>query len=160
VKVSQIFFRSTLWLSLGVWVGSWGFFAFVVSRLAFRVLPGNVAGDLAGQLLQPLHYGGATLALVAAASAVALGRRGLVVALPLLLAAICLASELFLSPEVAALRPSAMGAEATEAKSLRFKYLHALSLGTFLVVHIASIGLLVLHARIDAGSLVEKSSSG
>jgi len=158
VKVSHVFFRSTLWLSLGAWVGSWGFFAFVVSQVAFRVLPGNIAGDLAGRLLQTLHFGGAGLALAAAASAWALGRQETVVALPVVLAGVCVASELLLSPAVAALRPSAMGSAATEATSLRFKHLHALSLGVYLGVHLASIVLIVLNARIDAsGGIRERS---
>ena len=56
--------RSALWLALGGWVGSWAFFAFVVSRLAFQMLPGDVAGDLAGVLLGVLHFGGAIAAFV------------------------------------------------------------------------------------------------
>ena len=62
---SQTIFRSALWMSLGVWVGSWAFFAFVISRIAFQVLPGNVAGDLAGALLAILHLGGAAAAIAA-----------------------------------------------------------------------------------------------
>ena len=47
--IRQTVLRTSLWLSLGGWVGAWAFFAFVVSRIAFRVLPGDVAGDLAGE---------------------------------------------------------------------------------------------------------------
>ena len=147
---ARVFLRSMLWLSLAGWLGSWAFFAFVVSRVAFRVLPGNIAGDLAGMLLQTLHFGGAGLALIAAASAFALGRRGLVITLPVVLAAICLVSELWLAPEVAAVRPSTLGAAATQETSLRFSHLHRLSLGLFMLVHLASLVLVVLHARLDA----------
>lgn len=142
--------RTALWLSLGLWVGSWGFFAFIVSRVAFQVLPGDVAGDLAGMLLGTLHWGGAGLALVAAVAAWTLDRRGWLVALPIVLAVLCGASEWFLSPEVAAVRPSTLGAGATEATSRHFGRVHALSLGLFLVIHVVSIGLVVAHARIDA----------
>ncbi len=142
--------RSSLWLALGSWVGAWGFFAFVVSRIAFQVLPGDIAGDLAGSLLRILHFGGAGAALVAAAAAAGLGRRGPLVVLPVILAALCLASELWLSPEVAAVRPSTLGAESTASTQERFRLLHRLSLGLFLVIHLASIGLLVAHARRDA----------
>jgi len=142
--------RAALWLSLGSWIGAWGFFAFVVSRVAFRILPGDVAGDLAGQLLGTLHYGGAAAAVVAAAAAFLLGRRGVFVLLPLGLAALCVASELWLSPAVAELRPSAVGAAASEASSRLFARLHALSLGLFLATHLASIVLLVLHAWRDS----------
>lgn len=146
---SQILPRTALWLSLGTWVGSWAFFAFVVSRVAFQVLPGDVAGDLAGALLEVLHFSGAGLALVAAAAAAALGRTGWLVWLPVALALGALASELFLSPAIAAIRPSAIGALATEETSRRFGQLHTLSIGLFLVMHFISIGLLYAHARRD-----------
>ena len=104
---AQTALRSSLWLALGGWVGAWGFFAFVVSRIAFQVLPGDVAGDLAGELLAILHYGGAGAAFVVAGAGFALGRRGWVITLPIALGLICLASEFFLSPAVAEVRPSA-----------------------------------------------------
>jgi hypothetical protein len=139
-----------LWTSLGVWVGSWGFFAFVVSRIAFRVLPGDVAGDLAGRLLGVLHFGGAVAGLVAAGCAFGLGRRGWVVFLPLALALVCLFNELWVSPEVALVRPSAIGAASTQATANRFEILHRLSLGLFLAIHVVTVALLVQHARFDA----------
>lgn len=142
--------RTALWLSLGSWIGSWAFFAFVVSRVAFEVLPGDVAGDLAGMLLAVLHWGGAGLAIVIALATAALGRRGVLLWLPIGLAVVCAGSELFLAPAIAAVRPSTLGAAATAATSSRFGLLHALSLGLFLIVHVVSIGLLVAHARIDA----------
>ena len=147
---SQFGMRAALWLSLGSWVGSWAFFAFVVSRIAFRVLPGDIAGDLAGDLLTTLHYWGAAAALIAAAAAVGLGRRGAAVIAPVGLALICLGSELLLSPEVAAVRPSSLGAQSSAEMQQRFGMLHRLSLGLFMAVHFVSIGLVILHARIDA----------
>jgi hypothetical protein len=141
--------RAALWLSLGSWVGAWGFFAFVVSRIAFRVLPGNVAGDLAGSLLHVLHLGGAGAALICAASLVGLGRRGLVVGVPVLLALASVASELLLSPEIAALRPSALGAANTADTQSRFGLLHGLSLGLFMLIHLASIGLVAWVAWLE-----------
>lgn len=148
--LSQSILRTALWLSLGAWVGSWAFFAFVVSRIAFQVLPGDVAGDLAGSLLTTLHFGGAAAALVAAGAAVGLKRRGWVVGLPVALAVVCLVSELWLGPEVAAVRPSTLGAESTLETGQRFKLLHGISLGLFMAVHLASTILIVLHARLDA----------
>ncbi len=137
-------------MSLGGWIGSWAFFAFVVSDVAFRVLPSDVAGDLAGTLLAVLHWSGAGLALIAAGAAAALGRRGWLIRLPICLAILCIASEVLLSPEGAAVRPSTLGAAATEETSRRFSLLHALSLGLFLSIQLASALLVVLHARIDA----------
>lgn len=147
---SQSVLRFSLWLSLGGWVGSWAFFAFVVSRLAFQVLPGDVAGDLAGTLLAILQFGGAGAAFVAAGAAMALGRRGWLVGLPLLLGVLCLVSELFLSPEVAAVRPSTLGAANTAESQNRFRMLHAASLGLFMAIHVASYALVWGHARRDA----------
>lgn len=136
--------RAGLWLSLGGWIGAWGFFAFVVSRLAFRVLPGDLAGDVAGALLHSLHLGGAVAGLAVAACGFGLGYRGWAVSLPVVLGLVSLASELFLSPEVAALRPSTLGPANTEASQTRFRVLHGISLGLFMVIHLASI---VLSAR-------------
>ena len=146
---SQTVLRTSLWLALGGWVGAWGFFAFVVSRIAFQVLPGDVAGDLAGDLLAILHFGGAAAAFVVAAASVGLGRRGLVVGLPIVLGLICLASEIFLSPEVAAVRPCTLGAANTEATQSQFRILHRLSLGMFMAIHAASIGLVWVQAKLD-----------
>jgi hypothetical protein len=134
--------HAALWLALGSWIGAWGFFAFVVSRVAFRVLPGNVAGDLAGSLLHVLHLGGAVAAVITAGALAALGRRGAVVLLPLALGLICVVSELGLSPAVASLRPSALAAANTEETQARFRLLHGISLGLFMTIHLASVCLL------------------
>ena len=147
--ISQTVLRTSLWLALGGWVGAWAFFAFVVSRIAFQVLPGDVAGDLAGSLLTVLHFGGALAAFVVAGANTALGRRGIAVGLPVALGVICLASELLLSPEVAAVRPSTLGAANTEATQQRFRLLHGASLGLFMAVHLASAVLVGLVARAD-----------
>lgn len=140
---------------MGTWVGSWAFFAFVVSRIAFQVLPGDIAGDLAGSLLTILHYGGAGAALVAAAAAIGLGRRGWSVGFPLLLAILCLASEFWLSPEVAAVRPSTLGEHNTVESQQRFRILHGLSLGLFMAIHLASLILVGLYARRDTLELAD-----
>jgi hypothetical protein len=148
--LTQSILRTTLWMSLGLWVGSWAFFAFVVSRVAFQVLPGDVAGDLAGSLLTILHFGGAAAGLLAAGAAWGLGRRGWVIFVPLGLALICLFSELWISPEIAAVRPSAIGQASTMESAERFRVLHRLSIGLFLAMHLASIILIGAHARLDA----------
>lgn len=158
--ISQIVLRTSLWLAMGTWVGSWAFFAFVVSRITFQILPGDVAGDLTGALLAILHFGGAGAALIAAAAAVALGRRGLVIGLPVLLAILCLASEVWLSPEIAAIRPSTLGENGTVETQLRFQTLHSLSIGLFLAIHLASLILVGLYARLDTRDLADSAASG
>lgn len=151
--LSQTILRMGLWTSLGAWIGSWFFFAFVVSRIAFQVLPGNVAGDLAGDLLTRLHWSGAAAALLAAGCAFGLGRRGWPIALPLGLTLVCLFNELWVSPEIALVRPSTLGAASSELTASRFRILHRLSLGLFLAVHFASMTLIVRHASLDAREL-------
>ena len=158
--ISQAVLRTALWLSIGGWVGAWAFFAFVVSRLAFQVLPGDVAGDLAGVLLAFLHWGGALAAFVAAAAAVPLGRRGWLVGLPVALGVICLGSEFFLSPAVAAVRPSTLGAAHTAETQQQFRVLHAVSLGLFMAVHAASYALVWGHARRDAADVRQAEADG
>ena len=78
-----------------------------------------------------------------------LGRRGWVVGLPLLLGLLCLGSELILSPEVAAVRPTQLGAENTVDTQQRFRTLHAVSLGLFMAIHLASAVLVWGHARLE-----------
>lgn len=146
---SRTVLRTSLWLALGGWVGAWAFFAFVVSRIAFQVLPGDVAGDLAGVLLSILHYGGAAAAFVVVGAGMGLGRRGWVIGLPLVLGVLCLASELLLTPEVAAVRPTRLGAENTVDTQQRFRVLHAASLGLFMAIHLASAVLIWGHARLE-----------
>ena len=148
--LSRGLLRFVLWLSLGAWFGSWAFFAFVVSRVAFQVLPGDIAGDLAGSLLTTLHFGGVVAGLLAAATAAALGRKGWLVVVPLGLALICMFSELWITPEIAAVRPSATGPASTEESANRFRLLHQASIGLFLAVHAVVVGLIARHAWLDA----------
>ena len=147
---SQTILRTALWASLGAWLGAWAFFAFVVSRIAFQILPGELAGNLVGALLTILHFGGAAAALVAAGAAVSLGRRGWLLALPVALALICLFNELWIRPEIASLRPSAIGEVSTAEIAARFRWLHRLSIGLFLSVWFAVLVLVVGHARCDS----------
>jgi len=152
--------RGTLSLALGGWIGAWGFFAFGVSRLAFRVLPGDVAGNLAGSLLHTLHLGGAAAAFTTAAVLWALGRRGAVVVVPVVLGLVCVGSELWLSPAVAALRPSTLGAASTEETQTRFRLLHGLSLGLFMLIHLASFALLGWITWLEARDRESAASQG
>ena len=76
-----------------------------------------------------------------------LGRRGWLVGLPLVLGVLCLGSELLLSPEVAAVRPSQLGAANTALTQQRFSLLHRISLGLFMAIHAATYVLVWGHAR-------------
>jgi len=157
---SQTVLRTVLWTSLGAWVGSWAFFAFIVSRIAFEILSDDVAGNLAASLITILHWSGAAAAFVAAGSAMGLGRRGWAITLPVGLALICLASELLISPEIAANRPSTLGEASTALTEERFRLFHHLSVGLFMAVHFASLVLIGLHARLDARQAESESITG
>jgi hypothetical protein len=79
-------------------VGSWACFALVIARLAFRVLPSpEIAGHLVRPVLNDLHwYGrGAGSRWLRSRSSAA---RRLLVALPLVLASRCLATQLGVTP--------------------------------------------------------------
>ena len=52
--------------------------------------------------------------------------------------------------ELAAVRPLAFGPEGSVEMAERFGALHRLSMGIYLVVSAAALGLLCLHARADA----------
>jgi hypothetical protein len=150
--------RSLLWLVLGGWVGSWAFFALVIARVAFRVLPSaEVAGQLVGPVLATLHLYGAFAGGVLAALAVALGRGRLLVWLPLALSAACLASELGVTPSMAALRDLAFGSDGNVEAASRYRQLHGLSMAIFSAVLAGAIVLVPLHTRRDAAQRVDSS---
>ena len=143
--------RSTLWLLLGGWVGAWVLFAFGVSTTAFRVLPSTeLAGQVVGPLLAWLHLYGAAAGAVLAVVSLALGRGPLLTGVPVLLAAICIYSELGVTSEIDAIRGQAFGPEATVEATERFGALHQRSLALFGAVGIGAIGLVVAHSRYDS----------
>ena len=82
----ELLLRSTLWLTLGAWIGAWLLFGAVVAPTAFRVLPSTeVAGSLVGPVLEALHLYGAAAGALLALVTVALGRGPLLIVLPLLM---------------------------------------------------------------------------
>jgi len=148
--------RTALWLVLGGWVGSWAFFALVIARVAFRVLPSaEVAGQLVGPVLATLHLYGAFAGVALAALAIALGRGRLLVWLPLALAAACLASEYGVTPQLAALRDHAFGPDGDVAAASRYRQLHGLSMSIFSAVLAGAIALVPLHVRRDSAQTVD-----
>jgi hypothetical protein len=140
--------RSTLWLALGGWVGSWTLFALVVARLAFRVLPSpEVAGLLIGPTLDVLHWYGAAAGAALAALALVLRRGHVLVALPLALAAACLVSQLGVTPQMQALHDLAFGPAGNVEAAARYRHLHGISMAIFSAVLMGAISLVVLHVR-------------
>lgn len=135
-------------LLLGTWLGSWLLFGLVVAPIAFRVLPStNVAGQLVGPILDTLHVGGIVAGL--ALALVALGRRQgpFRIALPLLLAVICAASQFGVTAGIEQVRPVAFGPDATSGGAERFSELHQLSRLLYGVTGVGLILLTLLPAR-------------
>jgi hypothetical protein len=140
--------RSALWLTLGGWVGSWAFFALVIARLAFRVLPSpEIAGHLVAPVLGILHWYGAVAGLALAAIALALGRGRVLIAVPLVLAIGCLATQLGVTPRMEALHDLAFGPAGNVAAAAEYRHLHGVSMAIFTAVLSGAIALVVLHVR-------------
>lgn len=153
--------RSALWLLLGGWIGAWFLFAFGVTTTAFRVLPSTeVAGQLVGPILTGLHVYGAAAGLMLAGVSLGLRRGRWLAAAPILLAALCLYSQIGVTGEIERVRAQAFGSEATLAASERFTVLHRRSMAIFTLVGVGAIALLVLHARRDAGDLRGQMPTG
>lgn len=144
--------RTALWLLLGGWIGSWGCFGMVVAPTAFRVLPTETAGQLVGPVLTALHLYGVVAGIGLAALAATLGRGRLLVALPLVMAALCLFTQLWVTARIEEVRPFVFGPQGSLELATRFTRLHQLSMTIFISVSAAAIALLFLHARADARS--------
>jgi Domain of unknown function (DUF4149) len=133
---------------LGGWVGSWAFFALVIARLVFRVLPSpEVAGLLVSPALAVLHHYGAFAGVALAGLAMTLRRGRLLVLLPLGLSLACLASQYGVTPQMSSLHELAFGAGGNVAAAARYRQLHGLSMGIFTSVLLGAIALAVLHVR-------------
>lgn len=140
--------RTLLWWALAAWVGSWLCFALVIAPNVFRVLPSpELAGQLVGPVLRTLHWGGAAAGLVVAVLGALLGRGRLLWALPLALAAVCMVSELGVTPQLAALRDGAFGPDGEVEAVVRYRRLHGLSMGLFTAVLLGALALVPLELR-------------
>ena len=145
--------RSALWLTLGLWIGSWALFSAIVAPTAFRVLPSaEVAGTLIGPTLKALHLFGAVAGLVLALLARMLGRGARLITIPLIMSALCLYTHFGVSAEMAELRAMAFGPEGSPDSAVRFHQLHRVSVAIFLSLGAAAVTLLVLHVRADQRS--------
>ena len=139
--------RAALWLLLSIWIGGWFVFAFGVTTTAFRVLPTDQAGAVVGPILRGLHLYAAAAGALLAGLAVWLRRGRTTVLLPLVLAGLCLVSELVVTARIDALRAQA-GATVVGVES--FHALHRISMGIYTAVGVGTLVLLWLHARADS----------
>jgi hypothetical protein len=152
--------RALLWLLLGGWVGAWMLFGAVVAPTAFSVLPtSEVAGQVIGPVLAALHLYGGGAGVVLALLAIAQGRGSIRVAVPLVMSAACLLSHFGVSAQIAEIRDLAFGPGGSEATAARFTRLHQLSVGIYLGVGFAALGLTWLHARSDAAGETRRKST-
>jgi hypothetical protein len=143
--------RTALWLTLGGWVGSWALFALVIARLAFQVLPSpEIAGHLVRPVLNVLHWYGAAAGLALAGLAAALRRGRVLVAVPLVLALACLATQLGVTPRLEAIHDLAFGPDGNVEAAAQYRRFHGLSMAIFSAVLAGAIALVALHARCDA----------
>lgn len=141
--------RTALWLLLGGWVGSWASFGLVVAPAVFSGAPES-AGAVIGPVLTALHLYGGVAGLALAGLALARGRGGLLVILPLLMSAVCFVSHFGVSSAIAEMGHRAFGPDASPEAAHRFNQLHRISVGLFLGVGAAALVLVGLHARADA----------
>lgn len=140
--------RTLHWLLLGGWVGSWCFFALVLARLAFRVLPSaEVAGQLIGPTLATLHWYGVFAGVALAGIAALAGRGKLRVALPLALAAACLVNEFGVTPQLTTLRDLAFGSDGNLESARLYRQWHGVSMSIFSLVLLGAIALVGLTTR-------------
>jgi len=146
--------RTSLWLLLGGWFGSYLLFGAVIAPTAFAVLPTTkIAGSLIGPVLTKLHLFGALAGVPLALISRSLGRGALLVTLPLGLSAICLYSHFGVSAELAEIRDFAFGPGGNPDSAGRYNLLHRLSVGIFVSVGLAVTFLIGLHAWADARSV-------
>jgi hypothetical protein len=142
----QAALRAALWLLLGGWFGAWSLFAFSMAPVAFRLLPPEIAGQLVGPVIASLHLYGAAAGPGLALLALALRRGAWCVALPLLMAALCLVSHFWVTAEIEQIRDLAFGPSASQAALERFWGLHGASMGIYTAVGLLSLVLAALHA--------------
>lgn len=140
--------RVLLWTALGGWLGALLLCGAVVVRVAFEVVPDSeIAGRLVGRVLGPLQLTGMGLGVLLAALGGWLRRGWPTVLLPLALAGLCAANQLWVAPAVAAidLTDPATGAEA----AARFARFHQLSVWLYMATSLGALGLAVLHGAAE-----------
>ena len=149
-QMADVFWRSVLWLVLGGWIGASAYFALVLARAVFRVLPtSEMAGQLVDAVYTPLQLYGVGAGLALAGIAAAIGRGRWLIVHPLVLSALCFISHFGITARLDELRDGAFGDSPQAAASAEFWSLHGASMGIHAAVLLGAAWLLVLHVRAD-----------
>jgi len=150
------FFRAVEFLALSIWLGSDVFLSFVVAPGAFSVLAGrDQAGAIVGYSLTRMHWIGVICGVLLLLVRVARTRTVASLAAPaalcvLLMILLTVASQLALSPKMAALRVQMGSIQATAADSpllAEFSRLHRVSVALESGVLLAGFAALYLLVR-------------
>jgi uncharacterized membrane protein len=150
------FFRAVEFLALGIWLGSDVFLSFVVAPGAFSVLASrDQAGAIVGYSLTRMHWMGVICGVLLLLLRVARTRNVASLAAPaalcvLLMILLTVASQLAVSPKMAALRVQMGSIQATPADSLllaEFSRLHRVSVALESSVLLAGFAALYLFVR-------------
>jgi hypothetical protein len=143
-------------LALGVWIGAIIYFAAVVTRGAFAVLPNrDQAGLLVGFTLGGLHLMGLVAALIFVGASVAIGKslRAFIdptVLIVILMAGLTIASQDYVIPRMNLLQAQMVSVDATPATDPRraqFDRLHTASVDIESGILVAALIALFLTLR-------------
>ncbi len=147
----ELLLRPLLWVTLGAWIGGLAFFGAGVAPAVLRHAPSPVAGELVRATLAVLDWSGVAAGVLLAGTAVVLRRGALAAGVPLVLVALCLASQLWVAPAIAAARPSnATQQDSDSTDGWSFQELHRLSVSLYTATLAGAISLAVVHGRREA----------
>jgi Domain of unknown function (DUF4149) len=142
-------------LALGAWLGAILYFAAVVARDAFAVLPNrDDAGAFVGSTLGGLHGMGIIAAAIYFGASLGLGRSLRVLVRPaalcvMLMLLLTIASQKLVMPKMAMLRAEMVSVEATpsaDARRVEFDRLHSISVNV--EASVVLVGLLALFLTV------------
>lgn len=146
-RITDVLLLACLWCLLGGWIGALLLFSAVVAPTAFRTLPGpEAAGRLVGPVLQSLNLYGAAAGVALGILARMLRRSWVMTAIPLVMSALALLSQLGVTAAIERIRPLAFGPEPDPAALARFGQLHGLAVLLFGAVGLLALLLAWLHA--------------
>lgn len=153
-------------LLVALWLGAAVFFALVVARAAFEVLPTRMlAGALVGRILPVLFLTGLVVGVIVAVVEVFAWReRSMRLAAGLTMAGACAAAQFIIGPRIAALRGAIGGPiealAAGDPQRAAFGRLHAVSVAWLgLAIIAALVALLGAWRALDSATALQHHAS-